>query len=170
MVSRCWPGFGRKERVKPHLCTRLAFTSKRSTRRRHPADDPKGTLPFDQHIKTKIKQEKYRDKDQTRENTVSIRISYNSLQVHTSAGTPGQYRICSVPVPPVYVQHIYLKASVRRYVAGGIYRRYCRFVYIYTHIFKCVPVPVPVPVQTFVPVPDALASSARHQDRYRQLW
>ena len=57
--SRCRPVFGGKGRVKPRLCTRLACTSKRSTRRRRPADSPKGTLPFEQHI--------YQDKDQTRD-------------------------------------------------------------------------------------------------------
>ena len=51
----CRPVFGGKGRVKPRLCTRLACTSKRSTRRRRPADNPKGTLPSEKHIKTNIK-------------------------------------------------------------------------------------------------------------------
>ena len=38
-------GFGREGRVKPRLCTRLACTSKRQTRRRRPADSPKG-VPY----------------------------------------------------------------------------------------------------------------------------
>ena len=67
-------------------------------------------------------------------------------------------------VPPVHVQFMYLSARMRRYFAGGIYRRYCRYIYI----FKCVLVPVPVPVQTFVLVPDASVSSVHHY-RYRKL-
>ena len=73
MVSRCRPVFGGKGRVKPRLCTSLACTSKRSTRRWRPADNPKVTLPsFQQHIKTKVKHEK---------NISTIRINCNEIQL-----------------------------------------------------------------------------------------
>ena len=91
-VSRCRPVFGGKGRVKPRLCNGLACPSKRSTKRRRRADNLKGTLPFEQHIKTKIKREK---------NIGNIRTYYNSVQLYTSAGTPGPYRVCSVHVSPV---------------------------------------------------------------------
>ena len=136
--------------MKPRLCSRLAHTSKRSTRRQRPADDPR--VP---HLLNSIS----RQRSNKRKKMKKKRTNYNTLQFHTSAGTPGQCQICSVHVPPVYVQFMYLSASMRRYLAGGIYRRYCRYMYS----------SVPVPVQTFVPVPDASLSSVRHQYRYRKL-
>ena len=43
MVFRFRPVFGEKGRVEPRSCPRLACTSKRSTKGRHPADNPIGT-------------------------------------------------------------------------------------------------------------------------------
>ena len=76
-------------------------------RRRRPPDNSKGTLPLQQRIKTKIKYEK---------NIENIKTNFSSLHFYTSAGTPGQHRICSVRAPPVYVQFMYLCASVRGYL------------------------------------------------------
>ena len=155
----CRPVFGRKGRVKPRLCTRLACTSKRSTRRRGPAGDSKGTLPFEQHIKTKIKYEK------NIENTIT---NYNSLQLHTSAGIPGQYPNTGFAL---YMYRQFMSSYIPKGKCASVPCRRHIPPILPVYVFKCVPVPVPVPVpvQTFVPVPDASVSSV-HQYRYRKLW
>ena len=58
MVSRCGPVFGGKGRVKPHICTRLACMSNRSTRSRRIADNPKGVFYLLNSIPRPRKQEK----------------------------------------------------------------------------------------------------------------
>ena len=92
--------------------------------------------------------------------------------MHTSAGTPGQYRICSVHVPPVYVQFIYLRASGRRHFAGGI---------DYTAGTAGTGIGTGTGADfrtgtgrfgkfgTSIPVPETLSRSVRHQYRHRKL-
>ena len=58
MVSRCRPVFEGRGSVRPHLCTRLACTSKRSTRRRRPADNPKGVRYLLNNLSRQISREK----------------------------------------------------------------------------------------------------------------
>ena len=137
-------GFGGKGRLKPRLSTRLDYTSRRSTRRKRPAENSKGVpcmLPFEQHSKTKIKEEK------------NIEIK-KTTKIHFNFIYPGQCRICAVHVPSVYVQCMY----VTQVCAGTLCRRFIPPV-LPVYVFKCVP----------VPVPDASASSVRHEYRYQKL-
>ena len=114
--------------MKPRLCTRLACTSNRSTRRRRPASTSTSAshahLQYVPYLSNGIPRRRKQEK-----NIENIRTNCYSLQLYTSEGTRGQCRICSIHVLPVYVQLMYLSASVCRYLAAGICRRYCRCMY-----------------------------------------
>ena len=109
------------------------------------------------------------------ENIENNRTSWNSNKLHTSAGIPCQYRICSVHVPPVYVQFMFLRASVRRYLAGGICHRYCRYMYLsvcrYRYRYRLSYRGIGnfgTLGTTSLPAPETWVSSVRHQYRYRR--